>query len=480
MKQSDSKKAQNNPSGIEQKSFEKIAKITRYKAADNTFFGRWLDKLIKPSNHKDWVIDAKWEQIQQEPAQARKLLYTIVLSILLLIVWAGFAKLDEVTRGEGKIIPSQQLQVVQSYDGGMIENILVTEGQVVEAGDLLLEIDPTRFMANLRENQTQYYSLSAEVIRLKALTSHTEPIFPEDLLKKSPQSVKHEKLIYQSNLEELKQQIEISAQQLEQKQQDLNEALAAKEQYTSALKLVQKELSVTKPLLKSGAVSDMDIIRLERQIIELEGGIKKSQALISKSRSAVEEAKNKIRETELSAINRWNNQLSETLIRLDSLRESESGLADKVAQTAIRSPVRGTIQRLMVNTVGGVVQPGSNLVEIIPLDDQLIVEAKISPKDIAFLRAGQTAMVKFTAYDFTIYGGLTAELIHISPDTITDDKDNTFYLVRLKTQAGKLAEQFSIIPGMTTQVDIITGKKTILEYLLKPILRATSQAMTER
>lgn len=470
----------NNQNSLEQKGFNSISKITQHKADKPSWLSKLFDKWIKPSNSKDWVIDAKWQQIQQEPANARKLLYLIVLSLIGLIIWAGFAQLDEITKGEGKIIPSHKLQVVQSYDGGMIEDILVTEGQIVDKGDLLIEIDPTRFISNLRENQTQFFSLSAEMIRLKALTSKKTPIFPKTLIKNAPQAVAHERLIYNSNLEGLDKQIEIQQKQVEQKQQDLNESLAAKEQYSSSLVLVKRELSVTKPLLKSGAVSDMDIIRLERQVIELEGEIKRSQAAINKSRSAISQASNKIREVELSAINKWNNQLSETIIRLDALRESKSGLADKVTQTAIRSPVRGTVQRMLVNTIGGIIQPGSNLIEIIPLDDQLVVEAKISPKDIAFLKAGQPAMIKFSAYDFTIYGGLDAELVHISPDTITDDKDNTFYLVTLKTKATKLAEQFSIIPGMTTQVDIITGKKTILEYLMKPILRATSQAMTER
>ena len=196
--------------------------------------------------------------------------------------------------------------------------------------------------------------------------------------------------------------------------------------------------------------------------------------------SAISEAKDKVTEVELAIINRWNNELSEARLRLESIKETESGLADKVTQTEIRSPVNGTVQRLMVNTVGGILQPGSDVLEIVPLDDQLIVEAKIPPKDIAFLRPGQPAMIKFSAYDFAIYGGLSAQVMQISADTITDERDNTFYLVQLKTNQKDFAKDLTIIPGMTTQVDIITGKKTVLEYLLKPVLRATSLAMTER
>ncbi|WP_370625273.1 HlyD family type I secretion periplasmic adaptor subunit [Pseudoalteromonas gelatinilytica] len=454
--------------------------MEKQKSKRPSLFSKLFVGWLSPPNNQDWVLDAQWEKMQQQPANARALLYIICLSMLLLVGWAGFAHLDEVARGEGRVIPSHKLQVVQSYDGGMIEKIYVREGQVVNAGDVLIKIDPTRFISSFRENQAKILSLTAKVQRLKALTQKQPLIFEPSLIEKAPDAVLHEQAIFLSNNKELEQQVAIHKRQLEQRRQDYAEAKAALQQHTNSLSLANRELRVTRPLLRSGAVSDIDIIRLERQVVEHTGEINRTRAAINRSLSSIDEAKNKVNEVELAMINRWNNELSEALLRLDAIKETESGLADKVAQTEIRSPVNGTIQRLLVNTVGGILQPGSDAIEIIPLDDQLVVEAKILPKDIAFLRPGQTAMIKFSAYDFAIYGGLEAEVTHISADTITDDRDNTFYLVQLKTTQNHFADNLTIIPGMTTQVDIITGKKTVLEYLLKPVLRATSLAMTER
>ncbi|TMP47549.1 MULTISPECIES: HlyD family type I secretion periplasmic adaptor subunit [unclassified Pseudoalteromonas] len=466
---------------IEQRSFEHLNKVLeKQKAKRPSIFSKLFSGWLSPPNSQDWVVDAQWEKMQQQPASARLLLYIICISIVALIVWSGFAHLDEVARGEGRVIPSHKLQIVQSYDGGMVEQIFVREGQVVNAGDVLIKIDPTRFISSFRENQAKVLSLTAKVERLRALTQKKPLLFAASLIEQAPDAVLHEQAIFESSNKELEQQVTIHKRQLEQRRQDYAEARAALQQHTNSLSLANRELAVTRPLLRTGAVSDIDIIRLERQIVEHTGEINRTKAAINRSLSAINEAKNKVTEVELAMINRWSNELSEALLRLDAMKETESGLADKVAQTEIRSPVNGTVQRLLVNTVGGVLQPGSDAIEIIPLDDQLVVEAKILPKDIAFLRPGQAAMIKFSAYDFAIYGGLEAEVTHISADTITDDRDNTFYLVQLKTNRNHFSDNLTIIPGMTTQVDIITGKKTVLEYLFKPILRATSLAMSER
>lgn len=462
----------------DQRRFEQLSKIKISQKANllNRIFGRWLT----PPQHSDWLVDAEWAKVQQEPLTARLLLYVVLFVIIALFIWAAYAPLDEVARGEGKVIPSQQLQIVQSMDGGIVELIHVREGQIIEAGQPLLKIDPTRVVASLRESRAQYLALTAEVIRLQALTTNTEPEFTQELLEQAPAIVAHEQQLYTTSLAELNEQRLVFQHQLSQRQQDLKETQAAEQQYKTTLALASRELDVTRPLLRSGAVSDIDIIRLEREVANLTGELKRTEANINRARAAIAEAGNKIREAELNMINRWQTQLSDSRAKLNALTEAETGLADKVKQTEIRAPVKGTIQRLYINTIGGVITPGRDILEIIPLDDQLIIEARIHPKDIAFIRPGQSAMIKFTAYDFAIYGGLTAEVQHISADTITDEQNNTYYLVRLKTHDSSFTDDLLIIPGMTTQVDIITGKKTVLSYLLKPILRATSQAMTER
>lgn len=237
---------------------------------------------------------------------------------------------------------------------------------------------------------------------------------------------------------------------------------------------------MTRPLVKSGAVSDVDILRLERDVSRMRGERDQAVAQISRVQAAITEAEGKIQEVELAVRNQWRAELSETMSKLGSLSEGARGLEDRVKHAEIRSPVRGTVKRLLVNTVGGVVQPGKDVVEIVPLDDALILEARVKPKDIAFLRPQQPAVVKFSAYDFAIYGGLDAVVEHISADTVLDDKGNAFYIVRVRTLQNALGEGMPIIPGMVADVDILTGKKTVLAYLAKPVLRAKANALTER
>lgn len=441
-------------------------------------YARWLDPLHEQP--KDWVTDSDWARLQQEPIKARALLRVIALILFLLLVWAAFAPLDEVARGEGKVIPSSQLQVIQSFDGGVVQEVLVREGQIVNKGDLLLRIDPTRFISTFRENRAEFLSLQARAARLQSLTMNTPLTLPDDLLAEAPDIVNHERNLYESNRKELDEQLAIARSQLDQRSEELNEVRAKLTQVTRTLELSTQELNVTKPLLASGAISEVEILRLEGEVSKARGDREQTLSQESRLLLAVEEARGKLRETELMASNKWRSELSEVLSKIAALTESSTGLADKIKYAEIRSPVRGTVQRVFTNTVGGVVQPGREVIEMVPLDDQLLVEAKVSPKDIAFLHPGQNAIVKFTAYDFVVYGGLRGKVEHISPDTITDEKERTFYIVRVRTERAGFDPTLPIMPGMMTQVDILTGKKTVLAYLLKPVLRAQQNAMTER
>jgi len=448
--------------------------------------GRIIDKLyerwLKPLREQpqDWVAEADWARLQQEPIRARALLRIMSLILLALIIWSAFASVDEVARGEGKVIPSSQLQVVQSYDGGVVEEVLVHEGQVVEKGDLLLRIDPTRFISSYRENRAEYLSLQARAARLQALTTDQPFKVPDAISDQAPDIVAHESGLYDSSLRELNEQLSIAKSQLDQRQQELEEVRAKLTQATRALDLATQEMDVTRPLLSSGAISEVELLRLEGEVAKAKGDKEQAKAQESRLLLAVEEAQGKLRETALNGKNKWRNELSEVLGKIAALSESSTGLADKIKYAEIRAPVRGTIQRVFTNTVGGVVQPGREVVEMVPLDDQLLVEAKVSPRDIAFLHPGQKAIVKFTAYDFVIYGGLNGTVELISPDAITDEKDRTFYIVRVRTDRTGFDPKLPILPGMMTQVDILTGKKTVLSYLLKPVLRAKQNALTER
>ncbi len=446
------------------------------------FFAGWLERLTPATQREttDWAGEADWAQLQQEPLRARALLRIAALLTLLLLLWAAWARIDEVTRGEGKVVPTRQLQVIQSVDGGVVEAILVREGQVVEAGQLLLRVDPTRFQSNLGESRANQLALQAKALRLQALTRGSAFNPPADLARDGPDIVAHERRLYESRRDEIAAQISMAQNQLAQRQQELNEMRARKAQAQRGMELLQQELNATRPLLRTGAVSEVEILRLERDQARLRGDQEQAEAQSSRVQAAISEAQRRIEEVQLNARNQMSAELSETMSKLSALNEGGRALADKVAKAEIKSPLRGTVKRLLVNTVGGVVQPGKEVVEIVPLDEALILEAQIAPKDIAFLRPGLSAVVKFTAYDFAIYGGLTAVVENIGADSVVDQKGNAFYLVRLRTRTSSLGDQLPIIPGMVAQVDILTGKKTVLSYLLKPVLRAKANALSER
>jgi adhesin transport system membrane fusion protein len=447
---------------------------------DSGILSRLTRGWLAPASGQDWVLEAEWQRIMQTPVKAKGLLYSVVLVIFILVVWAYFAQIDEVAKGDGKVIPSQQLQVLQSYDGGIVQDILVREGERVSKGQVLLRVDPTRYISSLEENTTQFAALAAKVQRLSALTQGTQLRFDKKLLSQAPVIVENERKLYNSNLAELDEVAAGSDTRIMQRRQDVEEEKASLSQYEDVLVLSEKELAVTKPLLSSGAVSEIEILRLERQIVELKANIKKSKVAIARGLNAIEEEVIKKEESRLRLINRWSQELTEATGEMATLQQSQTSLEDVVSQAELKSPINGTVQRMLFNTVGGVITPGSAVVELVPQDDQLIVEAKVSPKDIAFIREGQSAILKFSAYDYTIYGGMSAEVKHISADAITNEKDETYYLVRLETKEHIGNAELDIIPGMIVQVDILTGKKTVLNYILSPLFNVTSSALRER
>ena len=429
----------------------------------------------------DFATDADLAMLRQEPLRARVLLRSIAVVFVLFIVWAAFANLDEVTRGEGRVIPSRQLQVLQSIDGGLVSDILVREGDVVEIDQLLIKIDETRFVSSVKENRAQYLGLLAKAARLRAISDGLEFVPPEEVTAEAPEIVLQESQLFAARRNELETALSIARQQLAQRQQELNESMARRAQASQGYELTSQELTQTRPLINSGAVSEVELLRLERDVSRYRGERDMASAQITRVQASINEARRKIEEVELSFRNEAGRELSETMTKLSGLAEGSVALSDRVKQSSIRSPVKGVVKRLLVNTVGGVIQPGKDMIEIVPLEDALLLEARVLPRDIAFLRPGQPAMVKFSAYDFSIYGGLEGTLEHIGADTVMDDKGNAFYIVRVRTnKPGFGATNLPIIPGMVAEVDIMTGKKSVLTYLLKPVLRAKSVALTER
>jgi len=441
-------------------------------------FAKWIPP--RPEESLGWAADADWARLDQEPLRARYLLRWIGLILLAFLLWAAFATVDEVTRGTGKVIPSRQVQVVQAVDGGVVAEILVHEGQAVEAGQSLFRIDETRFVSSLRENRVQYLALLAKAARLRALAENTPFQLPPEIVKEDPTLVEEERGMYDARRRELEAQISIARQQLAQRNQELIEVRSRREQAAQSYDLTAKELAMTKPLAASGAVSDVELLRLERDVGRYRGERDQASAQTVRLQSAIAEASRKVQEQEITFRNEMRNELAETVAKLNSLSEGSTALSDRVQHANVKSPVKGTVKRLLVTTVGGVLQPGKEIVEIVPTDDALLLEARISPKDIAFLWPGQKATVRFTAYDFAIYGGLEAVVDHIAADTVTDEDGNAFYLVRVRTLKSSLGKAMPIIPGMVAEVDIMTGRKSVLAYLLKPVIRAKTHAFTER
>lgn len=445
-----------------------------------------LDRTVTLWRQDDGRMDAGFSGdadraiLDQEPLRARLLVNSLGIVLILAVLWAGLSEIDEITKGEGKVIPSKQLQIMQSLDGGVVSEILVQEGQVVEPGQILVNIDTTRFDSSVKENRVQYLALLARAARVRALAEGVPFVPPPEAVADAPKTVEEELRAYEASTSTLNAQLSIAQQQLSQRQQELVEMRAKREQASRAYELTNKELGYTRPLLKDGAVSEVELLRLERETGRFLGEREMASAQIAKTQSAIVEASRKIQEITLNFQSEARKELSETLAKLNVSSAGGVGLADKVDKSSLRSPVRGTVKRLLVNTVGGVVQPGRDIIEIVPLEENLLLEAKVLPKDIAFLRPGDRALVKFTAYDFSIYGGLEAKLEFIGADSVTDERGNTFYTVRVRTEKSKLGEGLPIIPGMVAEVDIITGQKSILSYILKPVLKAKQAAFTER
>lgn len=454
----------------------------------------------------DLIADIRTTILVQSPRGGRAIIWLTLLLFGLLIYWMYISEIDEITRGNGKVIPTSQIQMVQNLEGGILAEILVREGDIVKKDQLLMRLDQTRFSAPYQETRLKYLALLAKAARLRAESegkATTGPdndpgetlsalrlgatpaaiAMPEEVQKENPEIALRERQLYLTRQEKLLTTMAILEEQQLQRRQELAELEEKLRESERTYAFLKKEIDLTRPLVAQGAVSQVEILRLEREASTKQGEIAGIKLALPRVRSKLSEAQKVMREERLNFTNTAKKELNEVEVELSGLSASTTALVDRLDRTAVRSPVHGTVKQVLLNTIGGVVQPGMNLVAIVPLEDSLLVETQIKPSDIAFLRPQQEAVVKFTAYDFTIYGGLAGNLEMISADSITDDKGNSYYLVRVRTKKNFLESrhgQLPIIPGMVATVDIITGKKTILSYLLKPIIRAREMALRER
>ncbi|MFP5413911.1 MAG: HlyD family type I secretion periplasmic adaptor subunit [Gammaproteobacteria bacterium] len=441
---------------------------------------------IAPATDLKYMSYASEAVLLQAPGLHRRLLWSLCVVVLVLLVWAYFATVDEFTRGEGRIVPSSEVQIVQNLEGGILAKRFVSEGDLVEKDQPLLQIDDTMVASSFRERSLKVAQLQAKVIRLRAESRGTG--FEEELAQaKEPIEavlLQTERDLFKSRALEYGSKMAVLQQRVEQKRQELSSVRLTRASLAESHDLLKREMAVTQPLVEKGAVSHVELLRLSRQLNDLKGELGNATIAIPRLQSEHDEARRNIDSFAQSFAAEARKELNDATSELGQLQEGNQAYADRVARTEVKSPVRGTVKRILVTTIGGVIQPGMNLVEIVPIDDSLLVDAKVLPKDIAFISPGQQAMVKFTAYDFSIHGGLIAHVTQISPDTIEDkEKSVWYYQVRLKTDSsvlGNAEDPLPIIPGMTVQADILTGKKTVLDYLLKPILKTKELAFRER
>lgn len=439
---------------------------------------------VKDEQDLEYMNSLSSAMIIQSNIKTKLLLWIGMFAIIWLITWAYFAEIDALTRGQGKIIPSNKMQIIQNLEGGIVSEILVQEGAQVKKGDILVKIDDTNFASMYVESQLRYNELQAKAIRLLAESSGNAFAVTKEIKESSPELIKHEQSLYRSNKKQLNNNITIYTRHVNQKKNELKEAQAKLHQLTSNYKLISREVALNKPLVEKKIISEVEFLQLQREQNTIRGEMSAIKLSIPRLISVIEEEKNNIIEVKLEFHNAAKEAFNEVKAEMSRIKRTNIAREDKVSRTFVRSPVTGTIKQLLINTVGGVVKPGMDIIEIVPTQDNLLVEAKIRPADIAFLYPGQRAIVKFSAYDFAIYGSLKGTLTHISAGTIVDEIDKqSYYLVRIKTDKNYLGSEdkkLHVIVGMTADVDIITGKKTVLDYILKPILRARENVLSER
>ncbi|MEW5009902.1 MAG: HlyD family type I secretion periplasmic adaptor subunit [Cycloclasticus sp.] len=431
-----------------------------------------------------YITDVNSASLYGASIQSHIILWLFISFFFIAVTWASFAELDEVTRGSGKTTPASHIQVIQNLEGGILAEILVKEGQQVEKGQALLQLDAVRFSSSLNENKLKYYELLAATARLSAEVANKVLTIPKEVLTIAPEIAHNARQLFESRRNELEASTKILDEQIIQRGQELIELKAKAGQISRSYQLLKEEVDMSAPLVDEGAMSRVELLRIKREANDLRGQLTAARLSIPRVQSALDEAKNKLSETQIRFQTKALEELNQAKAELDRTSESTLALEDRVTRTRVISPVKGIIKQLKVTTVGGVIQPGMDLLEIVPLEDQLLIEAEIRPADIAFLHPGQKAIVKLTAYDFSIYGGLEAELEHISADSITNEEDGeNYYIIRLRTNKNYLEKngaKLNIIAGMTAEVDILTGKKSVLDYILKPILKAQQRALRER
>lgn len=430
---------------------------------------------------------------------ARALSVSVALLLVVLLIWAAWAPIDEVTHADGSVVGSRRTQSVSNLEGGILQAILVREGEIVEKGQTVAQLENVMAESSYRDARYKLVEHHLAIMRLEAMLRDETPEFPTDLpaflteilgekpdavlVERSRQIVDDQLNTWKAQSSKLRAELSMLEAQYAQRQSEVAEQLARKKQLDGSLVLETEQRDTAKRLVQRNNYSRMDYLGLEQKVIQTQGEIDMLAAAIPKTQAMMDEARQRIGSRVAEEQLTISQEINKRRTELGSVRESLTAGGDRVTRTEVRSPVRGSVKQILVNTVGGVVKPGEAIMDIVPMDETLLVEVRVRPQDVAFLRPGQDVMIKVSAYDFSIYGGLPGKLESISADTIEDKKGDFYYLVKVRTTETAIRhnnEVLPIIPGMIVVADIIIGKKTVLDYILKPVMKAKQNALTER
>jgi len=432
----------------------------------------------------EFANDVRAAMEERAPRMAWLMIGAVALLLLSAFIWSKLAILEEVTTGAGRVIPSSQTQVVQTLERGIVRDILLREGDLVEQDQVLMRIDDTGASSRLGELHQRRWALRAEIARLEAEAQVRTEIINDPVLKaEAPQAVLSEADTFRARRHKLNEEIKTLEQQAIQKEQEFLEFEARRAKLAASLKPLMREVELTRALQERGVVPEVEMLRLDRQAAELQGELEIVKSSIPRAKAGMTEFTSRIETARAGFRSEARERLSRARAELAIVDESIKAAQDRVSRTALKAPVRGIVNKLNITTIGAVVQPGQDLIEIVPLDDKLFIETNIRPQDVAFIRPDQDASIKLTAYDYLIYGALEGKVERISADTITDEQGETFYRVIIRTDRSHIRQNektLPIIPGMVATVDIQTGEKTVFDYLIKPLRRVRHEAFRER
>nr|WP_281243203.1 HlyD family type I secretion periplasmic adaptor subunit [Ruegeria marina] len=417
-------------------------------------------------------------------ALSRRLLLLITVAVGVFFYWANSSEIEEYTRSDGQVIPSSKVQIVQSLEGGIVQSIEVSEGDLVQQGDVLMQIDDTRFSSEMGELKQRRSALMAERLRLIAESNMADELaFPDELVTANPRATGVEQELFYTRRQQLARELDVLNDRMLQRQSELAELEAQQLKRRKMVEPLREEVELATKMTRSGVFPRIELLRLNSQLAALEGDLAVGEATKVRLQSAITQAGSEIEVARSGYLLTARQRLAQLQVELSVVEETLRAASDRVARTLIRAPLRGTVNALAINTPGAVVGPGQPLAEIVPTDDGLVIEAYLRPTDVAFVKPGADVSIKITAYDYLIYGSLNGRVERIGADTITSDDGTEFFKVVVETDQnflGSESDPLPISPGMVAKVDILTGKRTVMDYLLKPIRRAQYEAMRER